>query len=122
MKFQEFCLKFATDVDLNDVLDHDLTPSDLELPERYKMATETMVSMMKNKRNGFDRINVPFVEMVFDNGYEKMLEEKLPDGEIPESIIRTLAEGIFCDNNSSRLDVNQQAIIKVLATYICIQN
>lgn len=115
MKFQDFCLKHATDNDLSNVSDN------TEIPERYKVATDVMVSMMKNKRDGFDRINVPFVENAFEGDYEKILEEKLPDGEIPDGIFRTLAAGIFGDY-PSRLDVNQKAIIKVLATYICIQN
>lgn len=118
MKFQDFCLKVTsntTDNDFSNVSDN------TEIPERYKVATDVMVSMMKNKRDGFDRINVPFVENVFDGDYEKTLEEKFPDGEIPDGIIRTLAGGIFGEY-PSRLDVNQKAIIKVLAAYICIQN
>lgn len=114
MKFQEFCLKHATG---NGLIDTTIT----DIPDRYKVPTESMVSMMKNKRDIFDRINVPFVEMGFEGDYEKTLEEKLPDGEVPDGIIKRLAEGIF-GKMPSQLDDNQSAIIKVLSTYICIQN
>ena len=117
MKFQDFCLKYATESDFSD-----MPAMHCKVPDRYKVATDVMVDMMKNKRDGFDRINVPFIEMTFENNdIEKILEEKLPDGEVDDAIIIRLSEGIF-NNQPAALDVNQAAIIKVLATYICIQN
>ena len=79
--------------------------------------------------NGYDElfvsnspfINVPFVEAVFDDDYESILGEKLVDGEVPDGIIIRLSEGLY-NNYPSKLDSNQQAIIKVLSAYICIQN
>lgn len=124
MKFQDFCLKVATDDTIEDLMDLPAEDDSITVPERYALAADVMVSMMKNKRDGFDRINVPFVEMTFnDTEYEKILEEKYPDGEIPGvmNLIRYLSNGIY-GKYPSELSVNQKAIIKVLATYICIQN
>ena len=93
-----------------------------EIPERYKSPTEVLITMLKNKRNRFDAINVPFVETVFDNDWHSVLAEKIgPDGDIPDAIIIRLSEGIFGESPID-LNVGQQSIIKVLATYICIQN
>lgn len=117
MNFQAFCRKYATEGDFSQ-----MPPMHCKVPEKYEVATKVMIDMMKNKRDGFDRINVPFVEMCFENNdYEKLLEEKLPDGEIDDAIIIRLSEGIF-NEQPAALDVNQASIIKVLATYICIQN
>ena len=42
-------------------------------------------------------------------------------GEVPDAIIRRLSDGLYHEY-PSRLSDTQQAIIKVLSVYICIQN
>ena len=114
MMFEQFCLTKATK--------EPLFPGDeTEIPERYKVAVDSLIEILKNRVEVLDRVNVPFVEAAFSTDYEKILEEKLPDGEVPDSIIKHLAAGLY-HNYPSRLDSNQQAIIKVLSVYICIQN
>lgn len=116
VKFLEFCNRLALNTDFSGISDVTL------VPERYQKATNTMVNMMKNKAEIFDVINVPFVEMVFDNGdYENILDSKLIDGEVPDGIIHVLSRGIFKESPVN-LTKNQSAIIKVLSVYICIQN
>lgn len=119
VKFQEFCNRITTDAVLGDIIS---TESSTDIPERYKAPTETLITILKNKRKRFDSINVPFVESVFEQNYLGILKEKMgPDADIPDSIIIRLSEGIFGEKPNG-LNVDQQAIIKVLATYICIQN
>jgi len=118
VKFQEFCNRITSDAPLSELI----SAEPAEIPERYKSPTEVLITMLKNKRNRFDSINVPFVESVFEQDYLGILKDKLgPDAEVPDSIVIRLSEGIFGENPIG-LNVDQQAIIKVLATYICIQN
>ncbi len=117
MKFQDFCNKMASPIPLSKEQSYEVCP-----PERYKKATDTMISMMKNRKDAFDRIDVPpYINMIFDQDYISILEDKLEDGDVPTGIIFHLSKGIY-DLNPSELDDKQQAIIKVLSTYICIQN
>ena len=114
MKFEQFCLRKA--------YKGPLEPGDsAEIPERYAVPVESLISTLKNKVHILDKVNVPFVEAVFDDDYESILGEKLVDGEVPDGIIIRLSEGLY-NNYPSKLDSNQQAIIKVLSAYICIQN
>lgn len=115
MKFKEFCLSKATKKPF------DLKDTEVTVPERYKVPTESMITIMKNKVDILDRINIPFIESAFDDDYVTILKEKLPDGEVPEWIVRRLTEGLY-GKYPSMLDEAEQAIIKVLTTYICIQN
>lgn len=113
MNFLEFCKSRVSDKEL--IVDME------DIPDRYKKATDSMINIMKNKRDIFDKINVPFVEQAFDCDYEKILDDKLVDGEIPDGIIHDLSVGIFNDLPVD-LSKDQQAIIKMLSTYICIQS
>jgi hypothetical protein len=115
MKFKEFCLTKATTSPFN------ITDVEINIPERYKTPTESMIEIMKNKIEILDKINIPFIESAFDQNYVTILKEKLPDGEVPEGIIIRLSDGLYgC--HPSKLNEVDGAIIKVLTTYICIQN
>jgi len=115
MNFLEFCKSKTTDVGFESV-------ALSEVPDRYKQSTDAMIQIMKPKRKIFDSINVPFVEMTFEEeDYEDILKNNLVDGEIPDGIIYELSMGIFSEY-PNRLDASQQSIIKVLSAYICIQN
>lgn len=113
MTFLEFCRERVTGTPLD--------VKDVEIPDRYKKAVQSMVQMMKNKRNIFDSINVPFVENAFTYDYEEILKDKLEDGDVPDGIIHTLAIEIFGEQ-PIKLSKDQTAIIKILSTYICIQS
>lgn len=119
VKFAEFCRRIVTDVPLSHVSDS------MDIPDRYKTAVKALIKDLKPKKNIFNKINVLYVEPIFDGSYNidiaSELDEKLDDGEIPDGIINALSEGIF-GNKPSVLTDKQQAIIKVLAVYICIQN
>lgn len=116
MMFKDFCLKTAVPGPLNVY-----AVEKEDVPERYKEATESMIDIMINKMDILDRVNVPFIEMAFDEDYETILNEKTEDGEVPDVIIGRLTDALY-KKYPSQLDEEQSAIIKVLATYICIQN
>ncbi len=112
--FEQFCLNKASKLTLDPT-------DDMTIPERYQKPVESLITILKNKVDIFDRINVPFVEAAFDNNFEEILNEKLENGEVPDGIIRRLSDGLYHEY-PSRLSDTQQAIIKVLSVYICIQN
>ena len=79
MKFEQFCLRKA--------YKGPLEPGDsVEIPERYAVPVESLISTLKNKVHILDKVNVPFVEAVFDDDYESILGEKLVDGEVPDGL------------------------------------
>lgn len=118
VRFTEFCRRLVTKNRLT-------CPYTTDIPERYKVPVKTLIDDLKCKKDIFDKINIPYIEPIFDGSYDidisAELDDKLPDGEIPDGIINVLAEGIF-GNKPNELTDDQQAIIKVLAVYICIQN
>lgn len=115
MKFKDFCLRKTYPGTFDNI------STDVTVPGIYSIATNSLIEIMKNKISIFDKINVPFVEAAFECDYEKILEEKLIDGEVPDGIIHQLSIGLY-GKQPTMLDEEEQAIIKVLAVYICIQN
>lgn len=117
MNFQDFCKNISTASTFEG-----MTNENVDVPEKYKIAVTAMIGNMKNRIEFFDRITVPpYIQAAFDKDYESILKEKLENGEVPEGIIYALTKGIY-NTTPSELNVSQQAIIKVLTTYICIQN
>lgn len=115
MAFREFCERLATEIPIT------ITETEA-LTGKYLEPANVTINLLKNKVDRFDSVKVPYVEAVFDDKeWETKLNEKCPDGEIPDELINHLSIGIFKESPSS-LEVWQQAIIKVLSTYICIQN
>lgn len=114
MKFKEFCMKRAISGNLSAV-----QPD--EIPEKYVKPTKALIDIMKYKMAVLDKINVAFIETLFDDDYEGILETKLTDGEVPNGIIHTLSEGLY-GKIPSELNDEESSIIKVLSVYICIQN
>ena len=115
MIFQTFCNRTASKerIDVSSI-----NP----VPDRYKKAVDSIINIMKDKTEIFNVIEVPFVEVAFnDQDFEQILEDKLTDGEIPDEIICKLSAGIY-NKAITQLTDSEQAIIKVLSTYICIQN
>lgn len=96
---------------------------EVAVPEKYVEPTKNLINIMKNKRDGFDRIEIPFIEMVLEQvkDISSVLEENLEDGEVPNGIIRELSLGIF-KKTPSELTTAQASIIRVCAIYLCIQN
>lgn len=117
MNFQEFCKKTAS----KNVISIDKTITNCVLDERYKVAVESLVAIMKNKMGILDKVSVPFIEAAFDEDYTSILKEKYPEGDIPEEIMVYLSEALY-HTHPSVLDEVKSSIIKVLTTYICIQN
>lgn len=111
--FMKFCKDRVTDTPL--------TVTAAEIPDKYKKIVNSTIQIMKNKKDIFDSINIPFVEGVFVDGFEKILEDKLDDGEIPDGIVHNLSTGIFGEYPVN-LTKEQTAIIKILSVYICIQS
>lgn len=120
MAFLDFCLTKA-DASLFETPffteDHDR----VSIPEKYEGPVKVLVKNMKIKRDILDTVNIPYIESAFDGDYKSILDEKLEDDEIPDSLIEHLANEIYGDNINCLTD-NQRVIIKVLAVYICIQN
>lgn len=117
MKFQDFCNKMATKESFGE--QH---PFAVIVPDRYKVAVNAMIENLRSRRNAFNIIDTPpYIVKVFDKDYITILDEKLEGGDIPTGIIYGLSQGIY---GLDPIDLNesQQAIIKVLTTYICIQN
>ena len=115
MTFLDFCKKTASDGVLPSIDTSDV-------PERYENAVNIVINNHKNKRDVFDQIKIPhYIEAAFDNDVNVILNEKLTDDEIPDAIFNKLSKGIFC-KSTNELNVDQAAIIKTLAAYICIQN
>ena len=76
---------------------------------------------MKNKRDIFANIEIPYITNVFENdNWKEVLKKKLPDGEIPDAILYMLSRGIF-KAEPTTLSLDKQAILKIFAVYICIQ-
>lgn len=115
MKFKEFCKQKATIGKIDNISDSTVVPVE------YAVAVESLITIMKNKLDVLDNINVPFIEAAFECDYESILDNKLEDGDVPDGIINRLSEGLY---GKSTLDLNEdeQEIIKVLSVYICIQN
>ena len=119
MSFQEFCLTHAVSNETSDF--KDINPNQT-VDIHCMRAINSMIAIMINKVDIFDKINTPgFIDKVLNNPiHVSLLEEKYADGEIPEGIICELSKGIFKKEPSS-LNDKQAAIIKVLTAYICIQ-
>ena len=101
--------------------------SNTEVPERFKMITESVITNLENKMEYLDKIHVIWIEKVFETIDvpefldEKMNSGELPDGEVPDSIINRLSAGLY-HNDYNTLERDEQSIIKVLALYIIVQN
>ena len=119
MKFTEYCRKLVTSDPFTEVTDS------TDIPDEYVSPTDVLISSMKNKADIFDKINIAYIEAVFNEMTEDKLMNKLDmrfdEGEIPDGIINKLSEGIFKCKPIELTD-DQRAIIKVLTIYICIQN
>lgn len=117
MTFYEKCLKLASKCDI------DTETDSKEIPERYVVPTQALIDIMKKKMSILDQINIPFIETVFDD-IDKAIEtlnEKTEDGDVPDGIINKLSSELY-GSQIKELTKEQQAIIKVLSCYLCIQN
>lgn len=118
--FLDFCLSKANGEPFTDPFfteDHDR----VSIPEKYSGPVSVLIKNMRNKVEIFDRVNIPYIENAFNGDYASILNEKLEDDEVPNSLFEELAYGIF-NNRINDLTENQRSIIKVLSVYICIQN
>lgn len=112
MPFLDFCRKVASDEPL---IVQDAPYDELLLPQSLKV----LVDIMKPKMDRLDRLSLGFIECYFDDMDEVVntLEQKCC-GEIPDKFIVALADKLY---GYRPLDNDEQAIIKVLATYFMLQ-
>ena len=107
--FQKFCMSKATDLPIT------FDPDNVIVEEKYNTILDVTIKDLKGRRNVFDNVNVVYVE----NTINSADFDSIADMDIPDGIFVRLSEGIF-NKPISDLSVEQQAIIKVLAVYICI--
>ncbi len=111
--FQDFCLNLTTDTPIVESVDK-------TVDDKYKKILEVTINDLKKKRDVFESVNVVYIENVLStsDAIDKLLQN-ITDDEIPYGILYELSKGIY-DKEPTELNVKQQAIIKVVAVYICI--
>lgn len=94
-----------------------------EIPEKYKTPVSSLITIMRNKMSILDKITIKFIEEAFDDmdKVQKALDENTENGEIPDGIINHLSIELY-HKSFNGLTEEEQAIIKVLSCYLCIQN
>lgn len=117
--FKDMCLRLSnteliTEVDV-------ITSREEAVPNKYVGPVESLIKIMRPKMDILDRISIPFIEAAFAdiNEVTKTLDEQ-NNGDIPEGIIQTLSTKLY-NRPLQSLNTDEQAIIKVLSCYICIQ-
>lgn len=113
MTFKQFCINISNP-------EHVDIPTTSTTPYKPDDMYENIINTMKPKMDILDRINVPFIEAVFDNMEEvkDLLENNSPD--IPDGMILDISEKLYKDHFNN-LNDEEQAIIKVIACYLSIQ-
>lgn len=117
MKFYQKCMILTTP----DILT--TNPEDVEYPESIQKKLDTLVINMKPKMDILDKVNIPYIEKVFDMKPEvifKYLNESC-DGDIPDGVINVLSTKLYAKDFND-MSAGEQAIIKVLSVYLMIQN
>lgn len=115
--FKDKCINIASDEMLT--VDTSIT----EYPDKYETPLNSLIIIMKNKMEILDKISIKFIESAFDNmsSVQEALDKNTDKGEIPDGIINKLSTELY-HISFNDLTQEQQAIIKVLSCYLCIQN
>lgn len=115
MGFIDECLKITTSkrIDIKDEV--------LNVPTEYEATVNSIIQIMKPYVNKFNVTHFKFVENALANKqrFISAVEKSTVNGDIPDAIICKLARGLY-DKTINEVSDEQQAIIKVLACYICI--
>ena len=112
--FKEFCIdtanKFIFDGNIENV----------EVPEEYKVAVESIVESVKYKADRFDKVNISFIENTISDisleDFAKIFNDKT---KIPEGIFEKLSKDIF-GKSFNNLDNDEMPIIKTIGIYLII--
>ena len=108
------------------VNDSTTNPDDTDIPEKYEPIVDGVINTMKNRINNAKTSNVAFIEKCFDDNNvadimrQKMINNELPDGEVPDGIINKLSMSLY-EKPFNDLSNDEQSIIKVLTVYIIVQ-
>ena len=108
------------------VNDSTTNPDDTDIPEKYEPIVDGVINTMKNRINNAKTSNVAFIEKCFDDNdvadimRQKMINNELPDGEVPDGIINKLSMSLY-EKPFNDLSNDEQSIIKVLTVYIIVQ-
>lgn len=117
--FQEFCLSIASGEHLNEPGPESsalYAEHDVDLKQR----ADALVEIMKNKMGILDRVPIPFIEEAFiDHDRVEMLLKNFRNGDVPDYLLIVFSQRLY-GREFADLTVEQQAIIKTLAMYICI--
>ena len=114
MSFSQFCEQIATADVIRDTLNV------IDVDDDVKGRAHALCQIMKPKMGILDRITIAFIEESFKD--MKKVERSLSaynDGYVPDYLLKTFAAELY-GSEFDALDSNQQAIIKILSTYICI--
>ena len=95
----------------------------LDIPERYSVSVKALIEIMKPKLTVLDKISIQFIEDAFTDieAVTKKLDADTENGDIPDSILNVFSSELY-GKTINELTDDEQNIIKVLSTYICIQN
>jgi hypothetical protein len=101
-------------------IDDDLIVDESLVPDILKTRAQVLISIMRTKMEILDRIEIAFVERVFDDmdKAEKLLAE-YNHGDIPDYLLKELSEKLY-HRQMKELTDDEQTIIKTLSLYICI--
>ena len=107
MAFLDVCRKLATNEAVT------IGTDEMEVPEHLKTRTDALIESMKPKMDRLDKISISFIENVFDDCH-------IEDFGVCTGILNKLSNSLY-GKLFDDLVVDEQAIIKVLTGYICIQ-
>lgn len=115
--FESKCLSLATIYPL------ETNPDEMIVPDKYKTSVNSLITIMKPKMDRLDKVSIKFIENCFKDINEavRYLDRNTNCGEIPDSVINVLSTELY-GKSTKCLTEKEQAIIKVLSCYICIQN
>lgn len=119
VSFKDFCKQVVT----NYRITSDDVGTDMTVPPYFESQVESLIEIMRPKMNRLDRVSVRFIEEYFENidKVPELFDTNRPTGDVPNSIINKLSTELYGKPVNDLTD-DEQAIIKVLSCYICIQN
>lgn len=112
--FKEFCIdtanKFIFDGNIENV----------NVPEEYKVAVDSIIEAVKYKADRFDKVHISFIENAINDvsleDFAKVFNDKT---KIPEGIFEKLSKEIF-GKSFNNLDNDEMSIIKTIGIYLII--
>ena len=121
MAFLNFCRTLTDGYELSDPYFSEVHNPKPYPPVRYKGPSDVLIKNMRIKKDIIDKVDIPYIQNVFKGYFTVLIDKKLKDREVPNTLIEYLADGIY-GKRVNELTKDQRRIIKVLSVYICIQN